>query len=167
MLGLMQTAKKDKKTFVCSKCKYNHVQWYGKCFKCNSWNTIHEEVLKNAKSDLDEWFDLIRIKLTGKCACGCGNKSQKNDDKYFKHSCAHIFPKSKFDSIKCHPMNFVERAFWGGCHGVMDDTSVDKWVNMKDWHDIKRKFNILSPLIPPHEKANKFYTQLENLVKNN
>lgn len=163
----MQTAKKDKKTFVCSKCKYNHVQWYGKCFKCNSWNTIHEEVVKNAKSDLDEWFDLIRIKLTGKCACGCGNKSQKNDDKYFKHSCAHIFPKSKFDSIKCHPMNFVERAFWSGCHGVMDDTSIDKWVNMKDWHDIKKKFNILSPLIPQHEKANKFYTQLENLVKNN
>jgi hypothetical protein len=163
----MQTSKKDKKTFVCSSCKANHAQWYGRCSKCNSWNTINEEVTKNTKSDLDEWFDLVRIKLTGKCACGCGNKSQKNDDKYFKHSCSHIFPKAKFDSIKCHPMNFVERAFWGGCHGVMDDTSIDKWVEMKDWHDIKRKFNILAPLIPPHEKANKFYTQLETLVKNN
>lgn len=112
----------------------------------------------------EKWFRLIREKLTGTCQCGCGNKSQKKDDMYFRHSCCHIFPKSKFDSIKYHPLNYVERAFWGGCHGVMDDTSMDKWVNMADWDDIKEKFYELAPLLTDEERATKFYTHLEKLI---
>lgn len=115
----------------------------------------------------ENWFKMIRKKLTGTCQCGCAAKSQKNDDMYFRHSCCHIFPKSDFFSIKYHPLNFVERAFWGGCHSNMDNQSMDKWVNMADWEDIKAKFYELAPLLTDEERSLKFYTHLERLVYSN
>jgi hypothetical protein len=115
----------------------------------------------------EAWFQARRKNLVGVCQCGCGEPSQKKDDTYFRHSIAHIFPKSKFESVKYHKINFVERAFFGGCHGVMDDTSMDKWPNMADWEDIKMKFHVLAPLLSDEEKATKFYTKLESLVNNN
>jgi hypothetical protein len=129
---------------------------------------VKKEIAKvSPKMKLDEWFLSTRQKLTGKCQCGCGENSSKSDNLYFKHSCCHIFPKSKFKSVATHPLNFVERAFWGGCHSVMDDTSIKRWVNMADWQDIKHKFAILSTHLTPTEKANKFYRLLEELVLNN
>lgn len=115
----------------------------------------------------EAWFQARRKDLVGTCQCGCGEPSQKKDDLYFRHSIAHIFPKKKFHSIKYHKLNFVERAFFGGCHGVMDDTSMAKWPNMADWEDIKAKFHILSPLLTKKEKDTKFYSILEELVNNN
>jgi len=115
----------------------------------------------------EKWFRLIRQSLVGTCQCGCGNKSQKRDDMFFRHSCCHIFPKSKFDSVKYHPLNYVERAFWGGCHSTMDDTSMDRWVGFADWDDIKAKFYVLVKLLTPQEKSSKFYSHLERLVFNN
>lgn len=174
----------NKTIFTCSSCKATFPRWRGKC-TCGVWNSITEslvptkvyhipkqsikkkkEVLENkgVDSDLDIWFNVVRKKLTGYCQCGCGEKSSKNDDKYFKHSCSHLFPKRIFKSIQFHPDNFVERAFWGGCHSVMDDTSIERWVNFDDWEVIKHKFHLLSPLIPQQEKSNKFYTILEKLV---
>lgn len=123
--------------------------------------------LRNGDDTLMEnWFKARRKQMVGICQCGCGNKSQKNDDMYFRHSAAHIFPKSKFLSIMYHPLNFVERAFFGGCHGVMDDTSMDKWPNMADWDDIKEKFYTLAPLLTDEERATKFYHKLEFLIYN-
>jgi hypothetical protein len=116
---------------------------------------------------MDAWYDARRIDLVGVCQCGCAQKSQKKDDTYYRHCICHIFPKSKFKSIMCHPLNFVERAFWGGCHGNMDDRSMDKWVGMADFDDIKRKFEILVPYLTPEEKATKFFSQLERLVIEN
>ena len=128
---------------------------------------IKKDKANGILSPLDIWFNNTRVKLTGFCACGCGEKSQKNDNKYYRHCCCHIFPKSKFKSIATHPQNYVERAFLGGCHSVMDDTSMERWPNMEDWETIKAKFYLLSPLIPAKEKANKFYGQLERLVHDN
>lgn len=130
----------------------------------------------NPEKDYKEtWFKNTRKKLTGICQCGCGNPSSKNDfigldgkiQSYFRSSCCHIFPKSKFPSIQYHPLNYVERAFWGGCHSFMDDTSMDRWINMADFDDIKTKFYILAPLLTDDERASKFYTRLESLVLNN
>jgi hypothetical protein len=122
-----------------------------------------DEVAQN-RNNMDLWFSLIRTKLTGTCQCGCGQPSSKKDDTYYRHSCCHLFPKNRFDSIKTHPLNFVERAFFGGCHSIFDDTSMDRWVNMADWEDIKAKFYELAPLLTQEERANKFYTHLEKLV---
>lgn len=113
---------------------------------------------------LQQWFKARRKDLIGTCQCGCGEPSQKKDDLYFRHSIAHIFPKSLFPSVMYHPLNFVERRFWGGCHSVMDDTSMDRWPNMADFEDIKEKFHILAPLLTDEERATNFYTRLEKLV---
>lgn len=134
-----------------------------------------EKNLRNDDTEKEKWFNLIRGKLTGFCKCGCGMPSSKKDYKnlegkiesHYRSSCCHIFPKSKFHSIKYHELNFVERSFWGGCHSVMDDTSIERWVNMADWEDIKANFYILAPLLTAEEKATKFHSMLENLVNNN
>lgn len=114
--------------------------------------------------ELQIWFKNVRKKLTGKCQCGCNSPSSKHDDRYFRHSCCHVFPKSKFESVRTHPSNFVERAFWGGCHTNMDDQSLDKWVNFADWENIKEIFHELAPLLTDQERATKFYSQFEKLV---
>lgn len=129
-----------------------------------------EEEKNNRNGDdteKEKWFKLINKKLVGVCQCGCGNKSQKNDELYFRNSCCHIFPKKDFISIMYHPLNYVERAFWGGCHSVMDDTSMDRWPGMADWEDIKEKFHVLAPLLTDEERAKKFYKQLESLIYKN
>lgn len=115
-------------------------------------------------AELDRWFKSTRNKLTGTCQCGCGKPSSKYDDKYFKHSCSHVFPKAKFGSIKTHPRNFVERAFWGGCHTNMDEQSMDKWVGFTDWENIKEIFHELAPLLTDEERATKFYAHFEKLI---
>ncbi len=35
---------KVKTVYVCNKCAYESIQWYGKCPGCGSWNTLEEEV---------------------------------------------------------------------------------------------------------------------------
>lgn len=115
----------------------------------------------------EKWFKARRKEMTGTCKCGCGKPSSKNEQQYFRHSAAHIFPKAIFKSIMFHNLNWVERAFWGGCHTNMDEAGMDKWPNMEDWGTIVKRFYILSPLIPSFEKKHKFYSALEALVKNN
>jgi hypothetical protein len=112
----------------------------------------------------ENWFKARRKEMVGTCQCGCAKPSQKKDNMYFRHSAAHIFPKSAFESVMYHPLNFVERAFFGGCHSVMDDTSIERWPNMADWEDIKEKFYILAPLLTDEERGKKFYQLLEKLV---
>lgn len=115
----------------------------------------------------EKWFKARRKEMVGICACGCGQKSQKDDDMYFRHSAAHIFPQRLFPSIQYHRLNWVERRFWGGCHSVMDDTSMNRWPNMADFDDIKEKFYQLAELLTPEEKATKFYAHLESLIYKN
>lgn len=126
-----------------------------------------DKAIKDAGGDdsqKEKWFLARRKEMVGVCQCGCGLPSQKKDDMYFRHSACHIFPKSKFESIQYNKFNFVERAFFGGCHSVMDDTSMDRWPNMADWEDIKEKFHQLVPLLTDAERATKFYAHLEKLV---
>ncbi len=127
-----------------------------------------EKQLQGEEGKIKEaWFQARRPEMVGICQCGCAEPSQKKDDQYFRHSISHIFPKAKFESIAYHPLNWVERAFWGGCHSVMDDTSMDRWPNMADWFDIVAKFHILAPLLTPEERSHKFYHKLKSLVESN
>lgn len=134
-----------------------------------------EKKLLNSDGDTlkEQWFKARRVEMVGVCQCGCGEKSQKDDNKYFRHSAAHIFPKHLFPSIMYHPLNWVERRFWAGnsgtsaCHAIMDETSMDRWPSMADWDDIKAKFHVLAPLLTPEEKATNFFTRLEKLVHEN
>lgn len=160
---------KDKEPF---KYRRNTIIKKGKAKKSTLSRKLHSisssklenENKKIEQDKLQQWFILINMKLTGTCQCGCGNPSSKNDPKYYRHSCCHLFPKKTFKSIQYHLDNYVERAFWGGCHSVLDDTSISRWPAMKDWEDIKQKFKKLSPLLTEQEKATKFYRQFEALI---
>lgn len=116
---------------------------------------------------IQNWFKARRKEMTGICQCGCAQKSSKKDDTYYRHSAAHIFPKRLFPSVMYHPLNFVERAFFMGCHTNMDEQGMDKWPNMADFDDIKEKFHVLAPLLTDEERGQKFYTQLEKIVYSN
>lgn len=113
------------------------------------------------------WFEERNNELIGVCQCGCGRPSSKDDPKYFKHSCCHLFPKALFPSVALQPLNCIERAFWGGCHTNMDEQGLDKWPAMADWEDIKERFKILAPLLTKEERAKKFFLTLEKLVNEN
>lgn len=125
-----------------------------------------DPVREAEKADLDAFFERNRPKMTGRCQCGCSEKSQKHDNRYYRHCIAHIFPKSIFRSIMYHDQNWVERTFWGGHHANMDNKSIELWPNMGDWENIKRKFYILESLLTKKEKAHKFYSNLKRLVEN-
>lgn len=113
---------------------------------------------------LEQWFKARRKEMVGTCQCGCAKPSSKNDELYFRHSAAHIFPKATFISVMYHPLNWVERAFWGGDHTNMDEGGLDKWPNYADWEDIKERFHVLAPLLTDEERATKFYSKLEHLI---
>ena len=125
------------------------------------------EQLNGSDTLMENWFKHRRNDLVGVCQCGCGQPSQKKDDMYFRHSCCHLFPKRDFESIMYHPLNYVERRFWGGCHTNLDEQGMDKWVNMADWDDMKAKFHVLAPLLTPEERAMKFFRLFSELVQNN
>lgn len=117
-----------------------------------------------AGDELKAWYDARRIELTGTCQCGCGQPSQKDNDKYFRGSICHVFPKSIFTSVKTHPVNFIERAVFGGCHNNLDERGMQYWPNMADFEDIKARFFILEKLLTSAEKKHKFYTTLRALI---
>jgi hypothetical protein len=126
-----------------------------------------EKLAKGSDEAMDRFFEAARKRMTGFCQCGCTHKSSKNDDTFYRHSIAHIFPKRIFKSIATHPLNWVERAFFGGCHSAMDDTSMDRWPNFADFEDIKERFHLLVPHLTDEERATKFYSKLESLVYSN
>lgn len=112
----------------------------------------------------ETWFKARRREMVGVCQCGCARKSSKQENDHFRSSIAHIFPKAKFESVMYHPLNWVERNFWDGCHANMDQRGLDRWPNMADWDDIKEKFFVLSPLLTDEDRSTKFYKKLESLI---
>src|SRR5690242_14561834 len=85
-----------------------------------------KEKLKEAgalspEDSMTAFFESQRPKMIGVCQCGCAQKSQKTDDTFFSFCICHIFPKSKFESVRTHPLNWVERTFIGGHHTNFDE----------------------------------------------
>lgn len=99
----------------------------------------------------EAWFRARRRQMTGFCKCGCGNRSSRDDEDNFRSSCCHILPQRHFPSVQFHPANFIELAFWGGCHTNFDQKGSEHWHNLACWEEIKQKFLILYPLIKPEE----------------
>lgn len=122
------------------------------------------ELKKSSDSTLDDFYESMRPKMVGTCQCGCGQKSHKKDDIFYRHCICHIFPKRLFKSVATHELNWVERTFWGGHHTNFDEQGMDKWPMMADWDDIKEKFHQLAPLLTDKERATKFYSKLEALI---
>lgn len=125
---------------------------------------LEKEKQGNDDTQKEKWFQARRKEMVGICQCGCANPSSKNDDANFRSCICHIFPQRLFPSIQFHPLNWVERRFWMGCHSNMDNRSMDLWPNFADWDDIKEKFHQLVPLLTDEERSTKFYSHLEKLV---
>lgn len=125
---------------------------------------LDEQKANEGDSGLDAFFERNRKKMIGVCQCGCAEKSQKNDDTFYRNCICHIFPKRIFKSIATNDYNWVERTFWGGHHTNFDEQGMDKWPLMADWDDIKEKFYTLAPLLTDEERTTKFYNQLEKLI---
>jgi len=108
---------------------------------------------QNRKLAIEKWFNDRRYEMTGYCVCGCGQKSSKDDNKYFRYSLAHVLCKAKLKSIATHPLNFIELAFWGGCHSTFDDKGYAycKETNPKLWAIVVQRFKILFPCIAENE----------------
>jgi hypothetical protein len=125
---------------------------------------IKEQQQSNSDESLDKFFERMRKRMTGVCQCGGAEKTQKDDDTFYRNCICHIFPKRIFKSIATHELNWVERSFWSGCHTNMDNRSIELWKNFADWDDIKEKFHQLVPLLTDEERASKFYHNLERIV---
>lgn len=120
----------------------------------------------NEDPEKERWFKARRREMTGTCQCGCAEPSHKYSDEHFRGSAAHIFPKSAFKSVEYHPLNWVERRMFGGCHDMMEPGRLEKWPNVADWLDIRAKFLVLAPLLTEQERGKKFFKELEYLVQN-
>jgi hypothetical protein len=123
------------------------------------------QVHKVTDAELDAWFKARRKELTGTCTCGCGESSSKEDDKQYKASICHIFPKAKFQSVATHKLNYIELNFWNGCHSNMDNRSMELWPNMECWPVIVARFYAIEQKLTDADKRTKFYQQLKNLVQ--
>lgn len=110
----------------------------------NAINTVEDAELQAA-------FLMFRKKMKGKCE-HCGGKSCKDDNKYWKHSAAHIFPKALFPSIKSHPLNFIELCFWEkSCHTNYDNGMIEPY-ELKCWPKMQKSFITLYGLMTREEK---------------
>lgn len=121
----------------------------------------------DVETEKQKWFGARKKEMIGVCQCGCGQKSSKMDAANYRSSISHIFPQRLFPTIQFHPLNWVERNFWMGCHGNMDNRSMDLWPNFADWDDIKQKFFVLEPLLTEKERSTKFFGKLAKLVQEN
>ena len=106
---------------------------------------------KPNESELDIWFEERRTEMTGKC-WHCNENSCKDDDKYFKFSIAHILPKAYFDSVKTHPLNWIELCFWNkSCHTNFDNLFLDI-TELNCYNTVIERFIAMYPEIDNKEK---------------
>ena len=113
----------------------------------------NKNAINGKNPELEIWFIHRRKEMTGICACGCGQETSRNDDKYYRHCLAHVLPKAKFKSIATHPLNCIELAFWGGCHTTFDDMGYEYCKNHTPilWEKVVKRFKVLYPRIAPTE----------------
>jgi hypothetical protein len=140
--------------------------------KVSKKRKLENEKIKTTEvdSEMDIWFAERRKEMTGKCLF-CGGKTEKNNDKYYKFSIAHIFPKkpSMFPSIATNQLNWIELCYFGNsCHSNFDNSilSFELLKDSKEWDVIVDKFNQLAPLLTDAERTKKFYINLEKLIYN-
>lgn len=62
--------------FICSKCGFGSVSWYGKCPNCNSWNTFIEKIENIDKSRINKKENIKKISITSLQAIKTKNKER-------------------------------------------------------------------------------------------
>lgn len=120
---------------------------------------IDKERENGTDAALDRWFEYFRMGMTGICFF-CGGKTEKDNNKLYRNSCAHLLPKRKnmFPSVRVHPDNRIELCFYGNsCHANFDNGTISL-EHLKDderiWGVIVEKFQKIYPYIAPEERKN-------------
>lgn len=161
---------KQRKEYVCSSCSATYPSMRGEC-RCGLWNTISEvEVQKKVyrlpkislkrkaqnelpdthQEELGKWFEMQRgLALTSGARCqNCGesiaNDLNSKDTWIWRRVLAHVVQKSKYDSVKTHPLNILFLCWQ--CHSDFD-SSWDKARKMNIWGLAIVKAKKLLPLI--------------------
>ena len=110
-----------------------------------------EDELNSSGNVLWDWYLERRKEMTGKCS-HCGEKSCKDNDKYFHYSIAHILEKSTVPSVATNVNNWVELCHFGnGCHSMMDRKLLSL-INMNCFDEIVNKLVKMYPSIAPQER---------------
>jgi hypothetical protein len=174
---------KTKYKYQCSSCNTTHVKESQYCHYCKKYNTIvgteieakkysiprqslklkqkvldSKGLIDREKEEQEKWFNDTRVKMVGVCQF-CGGKTEKNNDKTFKRSIAHLLPKRKnqFPSIATHEDNWLELCFFSNsCHTNFDNGIIE-WDVLEEqpiWDVIKEKFTRIYPYIKETEKRN-------------
>ncbi len=97
---------------------------------------------KQSNTELDRWFAMVATFIKANPHCwNCGefipDMTTKDGklvptDRFYRAASAHIFPKSLFQSVATHPLNFLILGAGCGCHHEFD-SSIDKACEMKVW----------------------------------
>lgn len=111
-----------------------------------------EQKFSGSDMSMDEFFKLMRPKMTGVCH-HCGKPSCKNDDKMFHFSLAHLLPKAYCPSVATNESNIIELCFWGenSCHTQLDNKMLDL-TDLNCWDEVVVKFQKMYPKIAPNER---------------
>lgn len=105
-----------------------------------------ENALK--QSELQQWFaNIERIIARNPYCMECKTYIPSA---YYHHATAHIFPKSIFESVATHPMNYLILGAGCGCH---DKTHrLDTFSDMKCWTEAVRRFRLFEKSITEKHK---------------
>ena len=106
--------------------------------------------------ELELFYNNARAEMLNDCDCGCGNKTNKHNDRLFRWSICHIFPKrpNMFPSIAKHHLNWVELASYGDCHNKFDASNGYEWAKAKPylWRKIIERSKVLYAAMNEREK---------------
>lgn len=120
----------------------------------NEQDRVLAEIIAKGSAEMNRWFNDRRNEMTGSCA-HCGGKSEKNSDKYFKFSIAHLLPKSVnsgLPSVKTHPDNWLELCHFGkSCHTNFDNHMIDI-IDLNCFDQVIEKFVKIYPAIALEER---------------
>lgn len=94
-----------------------------------------------------DWFVEQRPKMQN-CCIECGERTNKNNDKYFHWSICHIAPKSLVPSVALNKDNWVELCW---LHHQEFDSTFEKAAAMMCFTEVKQKFQLFKHLIPADE----------------
>lgn len=151
-----------KPAFLTAKrCQYCYKRHRGRISIENQKETNPDDNSQTTKRK--EWFMARVAEMNGNCA-ECGAPINKNIFKYAICAVAHILPKSVFDSVQYHPLNWMELGATCGCHSKSETWS--NAVHMKIWPEMVRRFSIFYPFIAKEEQKHIPEILLQAIISN-
>lgn len=110
-----------------------------------------EAAAEEQESDIWLWFKRQRKYMKGVCE-HCGGKTERDNDKTFHFSIAHLLEKSKFKSVATHPENWIELCYYGNsCHTNFDNKMINL-IDLNCFDSVIDKFVKIYPHIAADEK---------------